>query len=124
MLLIVPTPGKRSSAGVGGSDKESGHIATQRLPRPFAASTRIPGCRGAGRGRAPALARRYASPAPSPRSSKGFFVMNDNWFDEYVFEIAAKRSELPPELQEALDQEPIVLPAWDPMGALAKIDNR
>ncbi len=51
---------------------------------------------------------------------KGFFVMNDNWFDEYVFEIAARRSELPPELQEALDQEPIVLPAWDPMGALAQ----
>ena len=51
---------------------------------------------------------------------KGFFVMNDNWFDEYVFEIAARRSELPPELQAALDEEPIVLPAWDPMGALAE----
>jgi bleomycin hydrolase len=50
---------------------------------------------------------------------KGFYVMNDNWFDEYVFEIAARRSALPPELQEALDAEPIVLPAWDPMGALA-----
>ena len=49
----------------------------------------------------------------------GFFTMNDNWFDEYVFEIAARRSALPPELQEALDEEPIVLPAWDPMGALA-----
>jgi bleomycin hydrolase len=51
---------------------------------------------------------------------KGFFVMNDNWFDEYVFEVAARRSELPPELQGALDQPPIVLPAWDPMGALAQ----
>ena len=50
---------------------------------------------------------------------KGFFVMNDNWFDEYVFEIAARRSALPQALQDALDQEPIVLPAWDPMGALA-----
>lgn len=51
---------------------------------------------------------------------KGFFVMNDNWFDEYVFEIAARRNELPPVLQAALDEEPIVLPAWDPMGALAR----
>jgi bleomycin hydrolase len=51
---------------------------------------------------------------------KGFFVMNDNWYDEYVFEIAARRQDLPPELQEALDGEPIVLPAWDPMGALAE----
>jgi bleomycin hydrolase len=51
---------------------------------------------------------------------KGFFVMNDNWFDEYVFEVAVRKSELPPELQEALTQEPIILPAWDPMGALAQ----
>ncbi len=50
---------------------------------------------------------------------KGFFVMNDSWFDEHMFEIAARRSALPAELQGALDQEPIVLPAWDPMGALA-----
>lgn len=51
---------------------------------------------------------------------KGFFVMNDNWFDEYVFEIAVHRGALRPELRAALEQEPIVLPAWDPMGALAE----
>ena len=51
--------------------------------------------------------------------SKGFFVMNDNWFDEHMFEIAARRSLLPPELQTALAEPPIVLPAWDPMGSLA-----
>jgi bleomycin hydrolase len=51
---------------------------------------------------------------------KGFFVMNDNWFNEYMFEIAARKSYLPAELQAALDQPPIVLPAWDPMGALAR----
>ena len=45
--------------------------------------------------------------------------MNDSWFDEHMFEIAAKRSALPTELQEALDIDPIVLPAWDPMGSLA-----
>ena len=33
---------------------------------------------------------------------KGFYTMNDSWFDEYVFEIAARRDLLPPELQEAL----------------------
>jgi bleomycin hydrolase len=27
---------------------------------------------------------------------------------------------LPADLQSALDAEPIVLPAWDPMGALAR----
>ena len=53
------------------------------------------------------------------RGNDGFYTMNDSWFDEYVFEIAARRDLLPPELQAALDQPPIVLPAWDPMGALA-----
>lgn len=51
---------------------------------------------------------------------KGFYVMNDSWFDEYVFEIAARKSALPAEMQAALDMEPVVLPAWDPMGALAR----
>jgi bleomycin hydrolase len=51
---------------------------------------------------------------------KGYYTMNDSWFDEYTFEIAARREALPAELQAALDQEPIVLPAWDPMGALAR----
>ena len=45
--------------------------------------------------------------------------MNDSWFDEYMFEIAARASALPVHLQEALALEPIVLPPWDPMGALA-----
>jgi bleomycin hydrolase len=53
------------------------------------------------------------------RGKDGFYTMNDSWFDEYVFEIAARRSALPSELQQALSAEPIVLPAWDPMGALA-----
>ena len=46
--------------------------------------------------------------------------MNDSWFDEYMFEIAARKDYLPAELQNALDLEPIVLPPWDPMGALAR----
>ncbi len=51
---------------------------------------------------------------------KGFYTMSDAWFTEHTFEIAARRSELPDELQRALDTDPIVLPAWDPMGALAR----
>lgn len=51
---------------------------------------------------------------------KGFFVMNDSWFDEHMFEIAAKKSMLPDHLVPALELDPIILPAWDPMGALAR----
>jgi bleomycin hydrolase len=54
------------------------------------------------------------------RGKDGFYTMNDSWFDEYVFEIAARRSALPADLVQALSAEPIVLPAWDPMGALAR----
>ncbi len=50
---------------------------------------------------------------------KGFFLMNDSWFAEYMFEIAAPLSYLPEDLQRALDLEPVVLPPWDPMGSLA-----
>jgi bleomycin hydrolase len=53
------------------------------------------------------------------KADKGFWTMDDSWFDEFVFEIAVPRGVLPPDLQAALEQEPIVLPAWDPMGALA-----
>mgnify|MGYP001225881502 CR=1 FL=1 len=52
---------------------------------------------------------------------KGFFLMNDSWFNEYVFEIAAPKSYLPLDLQKAIDLDPIVLPPWDPMGSLAKL---
>jgi bleomycin hydrolase len=50
---------------------------------------------------------------------KGFYLMNDSWFDQYLFEIAARQSALPPSLLAALEEPPIVLPAWDPMGSLA-----
>ncbi len=51
---------------------------------------------------------------------KGFYTLNDSWFDEHAFEIAARKSYLTPEMQAALEMEPIILPAWDPMGALAR----
>jgi bleomycin hydrolase len=54
---------------------------------------------------------------------KGFYLMNDSWFDEYLFEIAARRSYLPEALRAALEEEPIVLPAWDPMGSLAEASS-
>ena len=51
---------------------------------------------------------------------KGFYTMNDSWFDEYMFEIAAPSSRLSDAMREALATEPVVLPAWDPMGSLAR----
>ncbi|HHY07494.1 MAG: C1 family peptidase [Lawsonella sp.] len=54
-------------------------------------------------------------------ADQGFFTMNAGWFDEYVFEVAVHKDRLPEDLRAAYesDEAPIVLPAWDPMGALA-----
>ena len=51
---------------------------------------------------------------------KGFYLMNDSWFDQYMFEIAAQKQYVPESLLGALEEDPIVLPPWDPMGALAR----
>lgn len=54
------------------------------------------------------------------KGQKGFYAMNDNWFDEHMFEIAVHKRYLPDDLAAALDRDPVVLPPWDPMGALAR----
>lgn len=51
---------------------------------------------------------------------KGFWTMNDSWFDQHVFEIAVPAYRLPEEYLPVLETEPAVLPAWDPMGSLAR----
>ena len=50
----------------------------------------------------------------------GYHVLTDDWFNEYVFLVVVDQSLLPKDVLSLLDQEPIVLPAWDPMGALAR----
>lgn len=50
---------------------------------------------------------------------KGFLVMSDAWFDEYMYELVVEKQYIPAELRPILSTTPIVLPPWDPMGALA-----
>ena len=52
-------------------------------------------------------------------ANKGYFTMSDDWFSQYVYEVAVPKSTLSEEYRQAFDQEAIMLPAWDPMGALA-----
>lgn len=51
--------------------------------------------------------------------NKGFFIMSDPWFDEFMYQIVVQKKYLPAHLQSALEQEPIELQPWDPMGSLA-----
>ena len=49
----------------------------------------------------------------------GYYIMSDDWFDEYVFQVVVNKKYLPPELLNYYNQEPVVLEPWDPMGSLA-----
>ena len=46
---------------------------------------------------------------------RGNLIMTDEWFDEYMFRLVVERQYIPEDLAGYLDQEPIKLPAWDPM---------
>jgi bleomycin hydrolase len=52
----------------------------------------------------------------------GYMLMTDAWFDEFVYELTVNKAYLSTHLLEVLDTKPIVLPPWDPMGALAGSD--
>lgn len=53
------------------------------------------------------------------RGNKGYLIMTDEWFSEYVYEVVVDKKHVPEDVLEVLKQDPVVLPAWDPMGALA-----
>jgi bleomycin hydrolase len=50
---------------------------------------------------------------------KGFLVMSDAWFDQYMYEVVVEKRFMPAELLPILETDPVRLPPWDPMGALA-----
>ncbi|KFH72991.1 hypothetical protein MVEG_00216 [Podila verticillata NRRL 6337] len=50
---------------------------------------------------------------------KGYLVMSDEWFSQFVYQVVLEKAIVPQKFLEVLDQEAVVLPAYDPMGALA-----
>ncbi len=54
------------------------------------------------------------------RNEKGYIVMSTDWFKEFVYEVVVDKSLCPAEILNVMDTDPIVLPAWDTMGALAR----
>jgi bleomycin hydrolase len=51
--------------------------------------------------------------------NKGYLVMTDEWFDEYVYQILVNKKDLNKNELDAYNEETSVLPPWDPFGALA-----
>ena len=48
---------------------------------------------------------------------KGFLIMTDDWFDEYMFRLVVEKKYVPQNILDILRQKPTLLPAWDPMFA-------
>ncbi|ASK62468.1 aminopeptidase [Virgibacillus phasianinus] len=51
--------------------------------------------------------------------NKGYFVMSDNWMNDYTYQVVVHKKYLSEGLRKAWEQEPITLKPWDPMGSLA-----
>jgi len=49
----------------------------------------------------------------------GYFLMTDRWMDEFCYQAVVDPSVVSQEVRDVLEQQPKVLPLWDPMGALA-----
>ena len=54
------------------------------------------------------------------RGEKGYLMMTSDWFREFVFEVVVDKKIVPAEVLAVSEMEPIVLPACDPLGALAR----
>lgn len=50
---------------------------------------------------------------------RGYLVMSDGWFDEYMYQALINKKYLTEEIIAAYNKEPIHLKPWDPMGSLA-----
>ena len=48
---------------------------------------------------------------------QGHLIMTDKWFDEYMFRLVVETKYVPETVRKLFEQEPIRLPAWDPMFA-------
>ena len=49
----------------------------------------------------------------------GYYVMSDDWFNEYMYQVVVNKKYLSEEILKAYEEEPKMLEPWDPMGSLA-----
>ena len=53
------------------------------------------------------------------RAKDGYYIMSNTWFDQFVYQAVVDKKYLNKEELKALEEKPIVLKPWDPMGSLA-----
>lgn len=71
---------------------------------------------------APVRYRVENSWGPDP-GNKGYFVMTDAWFDEFVYQVVVPKALAPRELVKVYEAgEKVVLPPWDPMVSICSFE--
>lgn len=48
-----------------------------------------------------------------PGANDGHLIFSDQWFDDYMFRLVVDRKYVPAKTLKLLEQEPVMLPAWD-----------
>jgi bleomycin hydrolase len=51
---------------------------------------------------------------------KGYFLMSDEWFEQYNYEVVVDKKYLSKKILDMFNKKPVSLEPWDPMGALAR----
>ncbi|MBN1852337.1 MAG: C1 family peptidase [Pirellulales bacterium] len=51
------------------------------------------------------------------KGHEGYLAMYDAWFDTYLYSVIIHKKHLPKDVLSILEQEPVMLPPWDPMFA-------
>lgn len=53
------------------------------------------------------------------KGKDGYYLMSDDWFNEYTYQVVVNKKYLTPEQLSAYEGEAKILEPWDPMGSLA-----
>lgn len=48
-----------------------------------------------------------------PVGHGGYFIMDDAWFDQYMFEVAVRRGLIAKKYRDGFSKEPVILPYWN-----------
>jgi len=54
------------------------------------------------------------------KGSDGLWTMYDDWFENYVYYIIARKEYVPKDILKLFDKDPIIIPPWDPITSFAR----
>lgn len=52
------------------------------------------------------------------KKKNGLWTMYDDWFDNYLYSVIARKKYVPEDILKMFDKEPIIVPVWDPVSSM------